>query len=77
VARLLAGMDYSLQATSKQVEGAQHPDRDGQFGYLNQQAREHLADGQPVISVDTKKKEVVGTWPTRAASGTPKATRCG
>ena len=56
VAELLVGMGYSLQATSKQVEGAQHPDRDGQFGYLNEQARAHLADSQPVISVDTKKK---------------------
>src|SRR5215211_2655959 len=62
VARLLAGMDYSLQATSKQVEGAQHPDRDGQFRYVNEQAKVHLAAGQPVISVDTKKKEVVGNF---------------
>jgi hypothetical protein len=60
VAGLLTGLGYSLQATSKQVEGAQHPDRDGQFRYLNEQARAHLAAGQPVISVDTKKKEVVG-----------------
>jgi hypothetical protein len=72
VARLLAGMDYSLQATSKQVEGAQHPDRDGQFGYLNQQAREHLADGQPVISVDTKKKEVVGNLANKGREWQPK-----
>jgi hypothetical protein len=72
VARLLAGMDYSLQATSKQVEGAQHPDRDGQFGYLNQQAREHLTDGQPVISVDTKKKEVVGNLANKGRQGQPK-----
>jgi hypothetical protein len=57
VAELLVGMGYSLQATSKQVEGAQHPDRDGQFRYLNEQARQHLADSQPVISVDTKKKK--------------------
>src|SRR5215211_2880396 len=47
VAELLVGMDYSLQATSKQVEGAQHPDRDGQFRYLNEQAHRHLADSQP------------------------------
>src|SRR6266511_1934099 len=40
VAELLVGMGYSLQATSKQVEGAQHPDRDGQFGYINQQAKD-------------------------------------
>jgi len=60
VGELLAGMGSSLQATAKQVEGAQHPDRDGQFRYLNEQAKAHLAGGQPVISVDAKKKEVVG-----------------
>jgi hypothetical protein len=50
VAELLVGMDYSLQATSKQVEGAQHPDRDGQFRYLNEQAkgREWQPKGSPV-----------------------------
>src|SRR4029453_12695745 len=77
VAELLVDMDYSLPATSKQTEGAQHPDRDDQFRYVNEQAREQLAAGQPVISVDTKKKEVVGTWPTRAANGSLRATRCG
>ena len=56
VAELLVGMGYSLQATSKQVEGAQHPDRDGQFGYINQQAKDFQAASDPVISVDTKKK---------------------
>ena len=60
VGRLLRAMDYSLQATAKQVEGAQHPDRDAQFVYLSNQVGEHLRAGQPVISVDTKKKEVVG-----------------
>lgn len=60
VGRLLRAMDYSLQATAKQVEGAQHPDRDAQFVYLTNQVGEHLRAGQPVISVDTKKKEVVG-----------------
>jgi hypothetical protein len=74
VARLLAGMDYSLQATSKQVEGAQHPDRDGQFRYLNEQARQHLADGQPVISVDTKKKEVVGNLANKGRQWQPKGS---
>ena len=72
VAGLLAGMDYSLQATSKQVEGAQHPDRDGQFRYLNEQARAQLADGQPVISVDTKKKEVVGNLANKGREWQPK-----
>src|ERR687897_1247686 len=71
VARLLAGVDYSLQAPSKQVEGAQHPDRDGQFRYVNEQAREHLAAGQPVISVDTKKKEVVGNLANKGREWQP------
>ena len=74
VAELLAGMDYSLQATSKQVEGAQHPDRDGQFRYLNEQARQHLADSQPVISVDTKKKEVVGNLANKGREWQPKGS---
>jgi hypothetical protein len=74
VAELLAGMGYSLQATSKQVEGAQHPDRDGQFRYLNEQARRQLADGQPVISVDTKKKEVVGNLANKGREWQPKGS---
>jgi len=74
VAELLAGMGYSLQATSKQIEGAQHPDRDAQFRYLNEQARSHLADGQPVISVDTKKKEVVGNLANKGREWQPKGT---
>ncbi len=60
VAELLYQMGYSLQATAKENEGAQHPDRDGQFGHINAQVEDHLAAGEPVISVDTKKKEVVG-----------------
>jgi Rhodopirellula transposase DDE domain len=53
------------------VEGAQHPDRDAQFGYLNQQVRAHLADGQPVVSVDTKKKELVGNYAHGSAEWQP------
>jgi len=60
VGRLLRAMGYSLQATAKQLEGAQHPDRDAQFVYLTEQVADHLRGGDPVISVDTKKKEVVG-----------------
>ena len=56
VRRLLRERGYSLQANAKTTEGTQHPDRDAQFGYLNDQARAHLAAGDPVISVDTKKK---------------------
>ena len=56
VAQLLHYMEYSLQANAKQREGAQHPDRDAQFHHLNDQVTAHLRRGQPVISVDTKKK---------------------
>jgi hypothetical protein len=72
VAELLVDMGYSLQATSKQVEGAQHPDRDGQFRYVNEQATAHLGAGQPVISVDTKKKEVVGNLANKGREWQPK-----
>ena len=60
VARLLHEQGFSLQANAKTLEGGQHPDRDAQFCYLNDQAQAHLAAGDPVISVDTKKKELVG-----------------
>lgn len=60
VGRLLKDMDYSLQALSKQREGKQHPDRDAQFEYLNERVTVRLRRGEPVISVDTKKKELVG-----------------
>lgn len=59
VGQLLPEMGYSLQATAKTVEGAQHPDRNAQFDYINRLAGERLADGEPVISVDCKKKELV------------------
>jgi hypothetical protein len=62
VAKLLKAEGFSLQANVKTIEGAQHPDRDAQFGYLNDQARDHIAAGDPVISVDTKKKELVGQF---------------
>jgi hypothetical protein len=62
VGRLLREQGYRLQRTVKTLEGAQHPDRDAQFRYLNKQAKIHLADGQPVVSVDTKKKELVGRF---------------
>jgi hypothetical protein len=62
VRRLLHQMGYSLQAPAKQNEGASHPDRDGQFRYLNAQCAQRLKTGQPVISVDTKKKELIGNY---------------
>jgi hypothetical protein len=62
VGELLYGLGYSLQATSKQKEGAQHVDRDAQFRYINDTAASFLAAGEPVVSVDTKKKELVGEY---------------
>ncbi|SFL19960.1 Helix-turn-helix of DDE superfamily endonuclease [Streptosporangium canum] len=62
VAALLRAEGFSLQANAKTLEGTQHPDRDAQFRYLNEQVRVYRAAGQPVISVDTKKKELVGAF---------------
>ena len=62
VGNLLRGMGYSLQANSKTREGGQHIDRDAQFNYINTQAKAFLAATEPVISVDTKKKELVGNF---------------
>ena len=62
VAALLKGERYSLQANRKTKEGSSHPDRDAQFGYINQQAVAALKEGRPVVSVDTKKKELVGEY---------------
>jgi hypothetical protein len=62
VAGLLREEGFSLQANAKTIEGAQHPDRDAQFRYLNEQARDHRNAGDPVISVDTKKKELIGEY---------------
>jgi len=62
VAARLQALGYSLQANRKTLEGSQHPDRNAQFGYLNQKVQQYLASGQPVISVDTKKKELVGDF---------------
>jgi hypothetical protein len=62
VALILKAGGYSLQGTRKSLEGAQHPDRDAQFRYINDQVKRALAARQPVISVDTKKKELVGRY---------------
>jgi Rhodopirellula transposase DDE domain len=62
VAALLHELDFSLQANAKTIEGNQHPDRDAQFRYINEQVRRYLQRGEPVISVDTKKKELVGPY---------------
>ncbi|WP_329319114.1 MULTISPECIES: ISAzo13 family transposase [unclassified Streptomyces] len=62
VGDLLREEGFSLQAGAKTLEGKQHPDRDAQFRYINERARQHIDGGQPVISVDTKKKELVGDY---------------
>jgi hypothetical protein len=62
VAQLLRQMNYSLQGNRKTEEGAEHPDRDAQFRHINRQVQLALRQGQPVISVDTKKKELVGNF---------------
>jgi hypothetical protein len=62
VARCLQDLGYSLQANVKTLEGPQHPDRDAQFRYLNAQVARFLRTGDPVVSVDTKKKELVGAF---------------
>jgi transposase len=62
VARMLAELGFSLQGNAKVVEGAGHADRDAQFRYINGQVDEHVAAALPVVSVDTKKKELVGDF---------------
>ncbi|MDI3424095.1 ISAzo13 family transposase [Streptomyces luteolus] len=71
VADLLREEGFSLQANTKTIEGSQHPDRDAQFRYLNEQAREHRDAGQPVISVDAKKKELVGEFKNQGRQWRP------
>ena len=71
VASLLRDMNYSLQANRKTTEGKQHPDRDAQFNYINQTAQQQQERGQPVISVDTKKKELVGDFANKGREWHP------
>ncbi len=72
VAKLLREMGYSLQANRKTLEGASHPDRDAQFHYINDQVKAALAAGEPAISVDTKKKELVGEFKNNGREYRPK-----
>jgi hypothetical protein len=72
VAALLLDMGYSLQANRKTREGSHHPDRNAQFEYINRQTRAALAAGQPAISVDTKKKELVGDFKNGGREWRPK-----
>jgi hypothetical protein len=62
VSKLLKGLGYSLQANRKRLEGGQHPDRNAQFEYINEEIRQRRDANEPVISVDTKKKELVGRY---------------
>jgi transposase len=79
VSELLHALGYSLQANQKTVEGNQHADRDEQFEYINRKARRYLKQGEPVISVDTKKKELVGDFKNAGREwelqGQPEAVR--
>jgi DDE family transposase len=74
VGNLLRDMGYSLQANSKTREGSNHIDRDAQFQYINTQAKAFLATNDPVISVDTKKKEPVGNFKNNGRDWRPKGT---
>jgi hypothetical protein len=62
VAQLLHDLNYSLQSNRKTEEGTEHPDRDAQFRYINRTVKRCLGQGAPVISVDTKKKELLGNY---------------
>jgi len=62
VAELLRGLGYSLQSNQKVIEGNHHPDRNAQFIFINNKTKLFINCGQPVISVDTKKKELVGNF---------------
>jgi hypothetical protein len=72
VGELLHSMGYSLQSNRKTIEGAQHPDRNAQFNYLHDQIEHYLKAGQPVVSVDTKKKELVGQFKNAGQDWHPK-----
>ena len=74
VGQMLHYLGYSLQANAKVAEGAQHRDRDRQFRYINDRAAEHLGAGQPVISVDAKKKELVGDYANAGAEWEPEGS---
>jgi Rhodopirellula transposase DDE domain len=73
VAKLLRDHGYSLQAPNKSVEGTQHPDRNAQFEHINAKAQDCLERGVPFISVDTKKKELVGNFKNAGQEWQPQA----
>ena len=71
VNRLLHNLGYSLQSNRKSLEGSAHPDRDAQFQYINRRAKTFQKHGQPVVSVDTKKQELVGQFRTGGREWSP------
>jgi transposase len=71
VAALLRSLGYGLQANRKTLEGAQHPDRDAQFRLINDRVAAAIAAGEPAISIDTKKKELVGEFANRGREWRP------
>jgi transposase len=73
VGDLLREEGFSLQANAKTIEGAQNPDRDAQFRYINEQAKAHIDAGQPVVSVDTKKKELIGEYKNNGRQWRPES----
>jgi hypothetical protein len=72
IGKVLRKMGYSLQAAQKTVEGAQHPDRNAQFEHINATAKDCIERGVPFISVDTKKKELVGNFKNAGVEWQPK-----
>jgi hypothetical protein len=72
VASILKADDYRLQSNRKTREGAQHPDRNKQFEHINRQSLRFMGQGQPVVSVDTKKKEIVGNFANKGREWRPK-----
>src|SRR3989442_9263009 len=72
VNRLLHDLGYSLQSNRKTLEGSTHPDRDAQFQYIHRRAQAFQKQGQPMISVDTKKKELVGQFRNGGREGGPR-----
>ena len=72
VGDLLREEGFSLQGNAKTIEGKQHPDRNAQFRYIAAQAEEHMAAGQPVISVDSRKREKVGRFARPGRAWRPK-----
>jgi hypothetical protein len=71
VAQILNDLDYSLQGNRKTEEGKDHPDRDAQFCHINAEVKRCLAQGNPVISVDTKKKELIGNYDNQGRQWLP------